>query len=101
MHYIMQIKDFLDGDIESSIIFNLQEISLLTGGPTAAIILLYSLPVVWFSLLDVGSYNFAAYVYRKNVFFNNRGDLDGAILDENDNSSGHYCCSRRVLIARR
>ena len=101
MHYIMQIKDFLDGNIESSIIFNLEEISLHKEGPTATIILLYSLPVIWFSLLDVGSYNFAAYVYRKNVLFNNRSDLDGAILDENDNSSGRYCCSRRVLIARR
>ena len=72
--------------------------------PNATIILLnllYSLPVVWFSLLDVGSYNFAAYVYRKNVLFNNRSDLDSAILDENDNSSGRYCCSRRVLTARR
>ena len=49
----MQIKDFLDGDIESSIIFNLEEISLHKEGPTARIILLYSLPVVWFSLLDV------------------------------------------------
>ena len=28
VHYIMQIKDFLDGDIESSIVFNLEEISL-------------------------------------------------------------------------
>ena len=61
MHYIMQIKDFLDGDIESSIVFNLEEISLHKEGPNATIILLYSLPVVWFSLLDVGSYNFAAY----------------------------------------
>ena len=94
-------KGLLDGDIESSIIFNLEEISLHKEGPTARIILLYSLPVVWFSLLDVGSYNFAAYVYRKNVLFNNRSDLDGAILDENDNSSGRYCCSRRVLLARR
>ena len=101
MHYIMQLKDFLDGDIESSIVFNLEEISLHKEGPNATIILFYSLPVVWFSLLDVGSYNFAAYVYRKNVLFNNRSDLDDAILDENDNSSGRYCCSRWVLIARR
>ena len=100
MHYIMQINDFLDGDIESSVVFNLEEISLHKEGSTATI-LLYSLPVVWFSLLDVGSYNFAAYVYRKNVLFNNRSDPDDAILDENDNSSGRYCCSRRVLIARR
>ena len=92
-------KDFLDGDIESSIVFNLEEISLHKEGPNATIILLYSLPVVWFSLLDVESYNFAAYIYRKNVLFNNRSYLDDAILDENDNSSGRYCC--RVLIARR
>ena len=59
----MQIKDFLDGDIESSIIFNLEEISLHKEGPTATIILLYSLPVVWFSLLDVGSYNFIALIH--------------------------------------
>ena len=44
---------------------------------------------------------FAAYMFRKNVLINNRSDLDDAILDENDNSSGRYCCSRRVLIARR
>ena len=86
----------MDGDIESSIVFNLEEISLHREGPNATIILLYSLPVVWFSLLNVGSYNFAAYVYRKNVLFNNRSDLDDAILDENDNSSGRYCCSRWV-----
>ena len=40
MHYIMQIKDFLDGDIESSIVFNLKEISLHKEGPTATIKLL-------------------------------------------------------------
>ena len=49
-------------------------------------IILYSLPVVWFSLLDVGSYNFAAYISRDSVFFNNRSDLDGAILNENGGS---------------
>ena len=59
------------------------------------------MPVIRFSLLDVGSYNFAAYMFTKNVLFNNRSDLEDAILDENDNSSGRYCCSRRVLIARR
>ena len=101
MHYIMQIKDFLDGDIESSIVFNLEEINQHKEGHYATMIFLYSLPVVWFSLLDVGSYNFAAYIYRKNVVFNNRSDLDDAILDENDNSSGRYCCSCQVLIARR
>ena len=52
--------------------------------------ILYSLPVVWFSLLDVGSYNFAAYIFRKNVLLNNRSDLDDAILDENVNSNGRY-----------
>ena len=40
-------------------------------------------------------------MFTKNVLFNNRSDLEDAILDENDNSSGRYCCSRRVLIARR
>ena len=52
------------------------------------------MPVVWFSLLDVGSYNFAAYISRKNVRLNNRSDLGDAMLDENENSSGRYCCSR-------
>ena len=28
---------------------------------------MYSLPVVWFSFLDIGSYNFAAYIPRKDV----------------------------------
>ena len=100
MHYIGN-KDFLDGDIESLIVFNLEEISFHKEGPTATIILLYSLPVVWFSLLDDGSYNFAAYIYTKNVLFYNRSDLHDAILNENDNSSGRYCCSHWVLIARR
>ena len=50
------IKDFLDGDIETSIVFNLEEISFHKEVPNAAIILLYSLPVVWFSLLHDGSY---------------------------------------------
>ena len=94
-------KGLLDGDIESSIVFNLEEINLHKEGPDVTITLLYSLPVVWFSLLDDGSYNFAAYIYTKNVLFNNRSELDDAILDENDNSSGRYCCSRWVLIARR
>ena len=35
---------------------------------------------------------FAAYMFRKNVLFNNRSDMEDAILDEKDNSSGHYCC---------
>ena len=91
----------MDGDIESSIVFNLEEITFHKEVPNATIILLYSLPVVWFILLDDGSYNFAAYISRKNVLLNNRRDLDDAILDENDNSSGRYCCSRRVLTARR
>ena len=56
-------------------------------------LVLYSLPVIWFSLLDVGSYNFAAYISRKNVLLHNRSDLDDAMLDENDNSNGRYCCS--------
>ena len=38
---------------------------------------------------------------RMYVLFNNRSDLDDAILGVNDYSSGRYCCSRRVLIARR
>ena len=101
MHYIMPIKDFLDGDIESSIVFNLEEISLHKEGPNAEIILMNSLPVIWFSLLDDGSYNFAADIYTKNVLLNNRSNLDDAILDDNDNSSGRYCCSCRVLTARR
>ena len=63
MHYYA-IKGLLDGDIESLIVFNL-EISLHKEGPNATIILFYSLPVVWFSLLDVGSYNFAAYMYER------------------------------------
>ena len=41
-------------------------------GPNATIILLYSLPVVWFSLLDDGSFNFAAYIYTKDVIFNKK-----------------------------
>ena len=71
MHYYA-IKDFLDGDIENSIVFNLQEISFYKEGPDATIILLYSLPVVWFSLLDDGSFNFAAFIYTKNVIFNKK-----------------------------
>ena len=100
MHYSMQIKDFW---MATSRFHHLQPRgnNQHKEGHYATIIFLYSLPVVWLSLLDVGSYNFAAYIYRKNVLFNNRSDLDDAILDENDNSSGRYCCSRRVLIARR
>ena len=71
------------------------------GNKSTIIIFLYSLPVIQFSLLDVGSYNFAAYMFRKNVLFNNRSDMEDAILDEKDNLSGPYCCSRRVLIVRR
>ena len=58
----MLIKDFLDGNIGSSFVFNLEEISLHKEGPNATIILLFSLSVVWFSLLDVGNYNFAVYI---------------------------------------
>ena len=71
MHYCA-IKDFLDGDIENSIVFNLEEIRFHKEGPNATIILLYSLPVVWFSLLDDGSFNFVAYIYTKNVIFNKK-----------------------------
>ena len=42
--------------------------SLHKEGPNATIILLHSLPVVWLSLLDVGSYNFAAYIYIERMY---------------------------------
>ena len=58
-------KGLLDGDIESSIVFNFEEINQHKEGHNATIIYLYSLPVVWFSLLDVRSYNFAAYIPRR------------------------------------
>ena len=38
MHYYA-IKDFLDGDIENSIVFNLEEISFHKEGPNAIIII--------------------------------------------------------------
>ena len=59
------IKGLLDGDVESLIVFNLEEINLHKEGHNATIIYLYSLPVVWFSLLNVGSYNFAAYIPKR------------------------------------
>ena len=64
MHSIMEIRTF-EWRLRGFIVVNLEEINQHKEGHYATIISLYSLPVVRFTLLDVGSYNFVAFMLER------------------------------------